>query len=121
MSQWKRWTFRLALALGMTRAELLTRISSAELSDWLTYYELEPWGEQQAEYRAGLIASAMANTTRSKRSDHLFKPAEFMRELYIEEAKQDLPESEKRLVEKVIGVFGPMGGTPDVHSSKFGG
>ncbi len=76
----------------MTRAEMLARISSRELSEWMAYYSLEPWGEMQAEYRAALITSMIANTARDEKAhSEPFQPSEFMRESYLgaEEEEDD--------------------------------
>jgi len=61
----------------MTVAELLSRISSRELSEWMAYYELEPFGEERADLRAGIIAATIANVNRSKKQ-RAFQPAQFM-------------------------------------------
>jgi hypothetical protein len=37
--------FRLALALGRTVEELGRELSSAEFTEWLAFYELEPFGQ----------------------------------------------------------------------------
>ena len=51
----------MALALGRTVAELETNLSSAELSEWLAFYSLEPFGPLQDDFRAGQIAAVTAN------------------------------------------------------------
>jgi hypothetical protein len=43
--------------------ELENRLSSRELSEWMAFSTIEPFGETQADYRAGLIASATANAS----------------------------------------------------------
>ena len=50
----------------MTVRELLARIDSHELSEWLAYYQIEPFGETRADMRAALIAMIMANIYRKK-------------------------------------------------------
>jgi hypothetical protein len=57
----RRFYFRLALALGRTVADLLAGISSAELTEWEAYYQLEPFGELRGDLRAGIVASAIVN------------------------------------------------------------
>ncbi|MCS7159473.1 MAG: DUF4035 domain-containing protein [Gemmatales bacterium] len=37
----------------------------SELSTWLAYYSLEPWGEDRADLRAAIVASVIANANRS--------------------------------------------------------
>jgi hypothetical protein len=68
------FVFRLALALGHTARELLEKMSSRELSEWLAYYGLEPFGDERADLRAGIISSTIANAN----SNHRFKPSDFM-------------------------------------------
>lgn len=63
----------------MTVGELLARISSRELGEWMAYYELEPFGEPRADLRAGIVASTVANTARdARRRARPFKPQDFM-------------------------------------------
>lgn len=63
----------------MTVGELLSRISSRELSEWIAYAQLEPFGEARADLRAGIVASTMANTARDpKKRKKPFEPEEFM-------------------------------------------
>lgn len=37
----RRFQFKLALALGMTRGELIRTMSSREQSEWLAYFRLQ--------------------------------------------------------------------------------
>ena len=46
--------FALALRLGMTVRQLLTSLDSAELSEWLAYFQLEHELQRQAELDAKL-------------------------------------------------------------------
>lgn len=50
----------------MTVAEMLGRISSRELSEWMAFYELEPFGDERADLRSGIVASTIANVNRAK-------------------------------------------------------
>jgi hypothetical protein len=65
------------LALGKTVKQLLEEISSAELSEWMAYEVLEPWGETRADYRAGVISSTYINC-KLKKGAKKHKPADFM-------------------------------------------
>lgn len=90
----------------MTRVELLQRMSSRELSEWMAYYAVEPWGEVQAEYRSALVASMVANTARDpEKRKSPFEAEEFMRPSYIGTRKEE-PES---LMDKARAIFGLMG------------
>lgn len=59
-------------------AELLSRISSRELSEWMAYYDLEPFGEERADLRAGIIASVTANANRDAKKGKAYRPQDFM-------------------------------------------
>jgi len=50
----------------MTVGELLSRISSRELTEWMAFYRLEPWGAEVDDQRAALVAATVANTWRAK-------------------------------------------------------
>lgn len=52
--------FRLAATLGMTVAELETRMSSAELSEWIAYDEIEPIRGQTTDFQLAAIGSIVA-------------------------------------------------------------
>ena len=45
----------------MTVAEMLRRMSSRELSEWQAYFNLEPWGEERADLRAGMSTAPLLN------------------------------------------------------------
>ena len=61
----------------MTVGELLSRISSRELSEWRAYCGLEPFGEDRADLRAGIVASTVANVFR-KSGTKPYKAQDFM-------------------------------------------
>ena len=52
--------FRLALAIGCTVGELSDRVSSAEIVEWMAYYNLEPWGSTIDGLRHACTASTVA-------------------------------------------------------------
>lgn len=73
--------FRLALAMRRTIAELSMPgvLSQAEFTDWIDYYRQEPWGEERADLRAGVIASTVANVyTLWNGGEASHKPSDFM-------------------------------------------
>ena len=61
----------------MTVREMLARIDSKELSEWMAYYELNPFGAVRDDLQAGIIASTIANVNRGK-NDKSFTPSDFM-------------------------------------------
>ena len=61
----------------MTVAEAQQRISSREFTRWQAFHEIEPFGEERADLRSGIVASVIANVNRGKHSK-TYKPADFM-------------------------------------------
>lgn len=63
------------LALGYRSVrELLQGMRSRDLTEWKMYSYLEPFGEERADLRAGIIASVIATVN----SGESFSPAYFM-------------------------------------------
>jgi len=87
----RRSVFRLALALGMPVRELLARVGSDELTEWMAFYQLEPFGEMRADLRSGVVAATFANAHRTKDA-RAFTPEDFMP--YIE---RTTPKDDARL------------------------
>ena len=52
---------------------MLAGMSALDVAEWAAYFELEPWGEDRADLRAGIVASAIANVHGVKSV-----PADFM-------------------------------------------
>jgi hypothetical protein len=67
----------LSLALGKTVRELLASIDSAELTEWLAYDRIEPFGEERADLRTGMVCSTVANHSFAPPRDPR-KPADYM-------------------------------------------
>ncbi len=40
---------------------MLARIDSAELTDWMAYYRIDPWGGERGDLQAGIVASMVGN------------------------------------------------------------
>ncbi len=55
---------------------MLSRITFAQFGEWMVYSNLEPFGEERADLRAGIIASTVANASGSTKKT--FKPSDFM-------------------------------------------
>lgn len=60
----------------MTVEQLLTSISSRELSEWIAYFDTEP-PEEHGYRQAGIVASTIANVNKEKGSK-AFKAEDFM-------------------------------------------
>jgi hypothetical protein len=63
----------------MTVQELGLRMGSKELTEWMAYFELDPFGNERGDLQAGIIAATVANSSmnRAKGSKALM-PSEFM-------------------------------------------
>lgn len=48
----------------MTVAQMARQMSSAELTEWIAFSRIEPFGAAIDDYRAGLYASMKANAAR---------------------------------------------------------
>jgi hypothetical protein len=57
--------------------ELLARIDSRELAEWMVYYGLDPFGDVRGDLQAGIVASTIANANKGK-NGRAFTPADFM-------------------------------------------
>jgi anthranilate phosphoribosyltransferase len=54
------------MALGMPREEMLARMSSAELTEWMAFAQLEPFGSEADLIGHAITASTVANRHRNK-------------------------------------------------------
>ena len=73
----RRFVFTLALALGKTVAQLLSEISSRELTEWVAFNNISPIGEERGDARQAFTTAAIVNAFRGKNSQPA-KPAHFM-------------------------------------------
>ena len=55
---------------------MLDSIPSDMLTEWIAYFRIDPFGEERADLRAGIIASTVANAFRSR--GRSARPADFM-------------------------------------------
>lgn len=87
--------FRLCLALGYPHPDYLLRmLTSRQITEWLAYYDLEPWGETRADLRAGIVASTLANCHRDpKQRPEAYRAVDFMP--YRERPEQKMTAEER--------------------------
>ena len=69
----------------MTVKQMLARMDSFELTEWMAYSEVEPFGAERDNLHAAIVASTIANVNRGKNSKS-FSPQEFM--LHTEKPKE---------------------------------
>lgn len=65
------------MALGKSVSELLESMDAQELTAWMAYDRIEPFGESRADMRTAAQTTALLNVQRKRGSDPL-KPSDFM-------------------------------------------
>lgn len=66
---------------------------------------MEPWGEERADFRMGILASIFANIHR-RRSQRAFRPQDFMPRYGVPRPERQTPEEQLRTVEMLNLAFG---------------
>lgn len=87
----------------MTVRELLGRVDSRELTEWVAFHNLHPWGEERADLRAGIVASTVANCHSTKGT---FKPSDFMPRLDRRAKPEQTPQDHKDIAQRINAMFG---------------
>lgn len=94
----------------MTVGDLLARISSAELTEWMAFDAIDPFGDERADLRAGVIAAVTANHSFAPPSKPK-RPSDYM--LFSDQKEPEPvlladPEEQARLIKRaVFGVKDP--------------
>lgn len=57
---------------------MLANLTWEQFQGWQAYYALEPWGEERADLRNGLLCALTANINRDPKKGKAFGPADFM-------------------------------------------
>ncbi len=84
----------------MTVGELLRRMSSRELTEWMAFFSLEPWGTEVEDWRAGLIAATIANANRDpKKRRKPYEPQDFMPRYEKPQVEEQSWEEQARILE----------------------
>lgn len=52
-------------------------MGSDELTEWMAYYQIEPFGDYRADVRSGVVAATLANANRAPNAK-VFTPEDFM-------------------------------------------
>lgn len=69
----------MALGLGCTVAELEERLTSRELTEWLAYWQMEPWGQWRDNWHHAMTQAMLFNIHRGRKAargpaDFFYKP-----------------------------------------------
>ncbi len=92
--------------MGYTVRELQTRMDSHEFAEWMAYYRIDPYGSWREDYRAGIVASTLANVNRTKDAK-VFTPQDFIPEFdHAEEREEQSPEEQLQIVELLNASLG---------------
>lgn len=62
----------------MTVGELSQKMTSDELTEWMAFFQLEPWGTEVEDIRSAIIATVIANANRDPKKQRAFKIEDFM-------------------------------------------
>lgn len=97
------------MTLGLTVEELLVKLSSRELTDWMAFYEIEPWGSLIDSKRQSTTAATMANVglmiSNPKRlRTHPFTSDQFeikLKSALLPSKPKQTWEEQKRIIERV--------------------
>ncbi len=87
-------------------------MSSREFAEWMAFAQFHPLGERRADIRMAMLASVITNVmTRTKESDPVHKPDEFMPDFEAAfdelQAQEQVPEHE-RIWQKIRGRLGGL-------------
>lgn len=81
-------------------------ISAREYAEWQAYDRLEPIGPRRADLNAATIAATILNARRTKRSQPLVQPKEFMPTFWEPEPEPVDPETMFEQVKALNELFG---------------
>jgi hypothetical protein len=69
--------------MGKSVRQLQREIGSAEFSEWIAFYNLEPWGDERSDYRFGVLVAALKNSWRGEDTDP-YQPEDFFHTLRVQ-------------------------------------
>ena len=91
----------------MTVSELDYRMSSRELTEWMVYAQIEPFGPPRQDYHASLISTVIANSNGNKmKPEDFIKPFEYEKQ----EVVQEDPDKFSSKQEQMMAIFRAMAG-----------
>jgi hypothetical protein len=92
----------------MTVSRLLAETTSAELTEWMAFYQLEPFGPERGDLQAGIVAATVANVNRdAKKQKKPYSAQDFMPKFEGAERKEKrTPDELRRKWEMVVAAFG---------------
>ena len=90
---------------------MLDEMSSRELSEWLMYWTVSPWGMERHDLGHAMTSSIVANVNR-KKGRRAFVPNDFMP--YVKRAKieREKPRTQLDVLKKARSALGKASGQP---------
>jgi len=81
-------------------------LTARQLEEWIEYADLEPFGEERADLRAGMVAAVVANVYRDpKARPKPYRPIDFM-PLVNEQPKARTPEEQLSVARMMTAMLG---------------
>jgi hypothetical protein len=98
----------------MSVRELETTMSARELSEWMVYYTIEPFGPAREDFRTAQVCATVANVqgNKTKPSDFI-QPFEFPKATTPEEV-YDLQQNTQMALFEMLSMRGKSDGSEDV-------
>lgn len=79
MTAERRFAYRLSLYMGIPNPDVLLRAIPYRIyREWQEYASIEPFGENRADLRTGILAAVTANCHVRKQGQRAFQPRDFM-------------------------------------------
>jgi hypothetical protein len=94
--------------MGIPIGELQGRVTSREFAEYMAFHELEPFGPEREDLRAGIVASTIANANRDPKKHGPYTADDFMPR-YGAADVDDEPDEEE-LAAKIERAFAALGG-----------
>lgn len=99
----------------MTVRQLLASVSSRELTEWQAFYGLEPFGDERADLRSGIVAATVANVHRDPQQEP-FDVTDFMPRFEAAANEETDEERAERVWAQVNQAMLLLGGVVGDHS-----
>jgi hypothetical protein len=80
----------------MSVARCQQEVDAREFAEWMAYYNIEPFGPEREDLRAGIVACTIANVNRGKGTRSM-KPSDFVPK-FGGKSRQSESEMEMRLL-----------------------
>ena len=87
----------------MTVQQLLRQMDARELTDWIAFWQREPWGDERADLRSGIVAAAATNVWAGR--GRQATPRDFMPRCGDEDTPRQPPELMQGLFRRAAKAF----------------